>query len=299
MSDGKPHPDASVPTINGPGYQYEQEWSVYQIGQAKVTSSRVAITVSIKSGAPSLHELPPHFLVWDWKTGVKYVVSGTGICWHKIMTTFPRLQDIRRRSMHVQFVDEHRILGVSHGLDPDSPQLVTLLDTSHPAGNPQELREIEFGLDNTEGPISLMEGTYAQGAKLGSSFRTNRKNHVLCIAYKPTSQRYQYLVIDYESVCAVASKNEPSSHIPWDFWKHKTTQIAYYPEFSSPPMLVGPRAFSVSRDGGDGPMIWSFDFTPGACHFIGQLDPSSKVMPLHVIRWTSLTGEFAEGDLSR
>ena len=173
MSDGKPHPDASVPTINGPGYQYEQEWSVYQIGQAKVTSSRVAITVSIKSGTPSLHELPPHFLVWDWKTGVKYVVSGTEICWHEITTTFPRLQDIRRRSIHVQFVDEHRIFGVSHGLDPDSPQLVTLLDTSHPAGNPQELREIEFGLDNTEGPISLMEGTYAQGAKLGSSFRTN------------------------------------------------------------------------------------------------------------------------------
>ena len=136
----------------------------------------------------------------------------------------------------------------------------------------------------------------SETSHLERSPSANRKNHVLCIAYKPTSQRYQYLVIDYESVCAIASKNEPSSHIPWDFWKHKTTQIAYYPEFSSPPMLVGPRAFSVSRDGGDGPMVWSFDFTPGACHFIGQLGPSSKVMPLHVIRWTSLTDEFVRNE---
>ena len=78
--------------------------------------------------------------------------------------TFPLLQDIRHSSIDVQFVDEHRIFGVSHGLDPGSPQLVTLLDTSTSAKNAQEPREIVFELGNLEGPVSLIEGTHAQGA---------------------------------------------------------------------------------------------------------------------------------------
>ena len=73
MSDGQPHPDASIPIINGPGYQYEQARSVRRIVEVKVTASRLVTMVSIEPLSAA------HFLVWDWKTGVKYVVSGTKI----------------------------------------------------------------------------------------------------------------------------------------------------------------------------------------------------------------------------
>ena len=195
------------------------------------------------------------------------------------MTTFPLLQDIQRSSIDVQFVDEHRIFGVSHGLDPDSPQLVTLLDTSTSAENPQEPREIVFELGNLEGPVSLIEGTHAQGAKLGPSFRTNPKKHVLGIACTPISQQHRSFVINYESLCTIASENESSSHIPWDFWKHKTTQIGHYTGFSPSLTLVGPRAFVMGEDNSQGPQLWCFDFTPGAYRSTKRLDPSSEVAP--------------------
>ena len=70
MSDGQPHPSASVPVINGP--DYGRGFSVTEIG-AQLTRSRLAVVVQIRPGY-----WPPrvlHFVVWDWKTGVKYVVS--------------------------------------------------------------------------------------------------------------------------------------------------------------------------------------------------------------------------------
>ena len=215
------------------------------------------------------------------------------------MTTFPLLQDIRRSSIDVQFVDEHRIFGVSHGLDPDSPQLVTLLDTSTSAENPQEPREIVFELGNLEGPVSLIEGTHAQGAKLGPSFRTNPKKHVLGIACTPISQQHRSFVINYESLCTIASENESSSHIPWDFWKHKTTQIGHYTGFSPSLTLVGPRAFVMGEDNSQGPQLWCFDFTPGAYRSTKRLDPPSEVAPPHVTRCATLPGWLPEWYRSR
>ena len=53
---------------------------VNRVTGIKVTSSRLAMTVWLTAGlcfpAKPIH----HFLVWDWKTGVKYVVSSTEIC---------------------------------------------------------------------------------------------------------------------------------------------------------------------------------------------------------------------------
>ena len=194
--------------------------------------------------------------------------------------------------MTLQFVDEHRIFGVPSATNMGSnlPRLVTLLDTSAPAENPRRPKEMEFELDNEKGTASLIEGTYAQGAKIGSSFRTNRKKHVLGIAH--TSPHT--FVIDYESICAIASENKSSSRIPWDLWKHKTTQIGHYTftEASSSLVLAGPRAFSISGSGG----LWvrSFDFTPGACRFIEKPSPSSGVVSPYVVRTVVLMHELPE-----
>ena len=74
MSDGQPHPSASAPSINGPRYKYGREWVVDEI-QVQLTCSRLAVTVQIFA-KPRV----PHFIVWDWKTGVKYVVSSDQVC---------------------------------------------------------------------------------------------------------------------------------------------------------------------------------------------------------------------------
>lgn len=73
MSDGQPHPSASAPVINGP--DYGKEWVAGEM-QVQLTRSRLAVTVM------TLIDLPPRvprLIVWDWKTGVKYVVSGNRV----------------------------------------------------------------------------------------------------------------------------------------------------------------------------------------------------------------------------
>ena len=74
MSDGQPHPNASVPVIDGPDYGHEGWFN--HISDVKVTSSRLAMTAQILPEIFNYNQLTPHFLVWDWKTGVKCVVSG-------------------------------------------------------------------------------------------------------------------------------------------------------------------------------------------------------------------------------
>ena len=73
MSDGQPHPSAFAPIINGP--DYGRGWAADGI-QVQLTRSRIAVTVLV-----SLDDPPrvPHLLIWDWKTGTKYVVSSTRV----------------------------------------------------------------------------------------------------------------------------------------------------------------------------------------------------------------------------
>jgi len=72
MSDGQPHPSVSGPLVDMPYYERDWTWRANDI-KIQATCSRLALTVPIfvRSGAPRA----PHFIVWDWKTGVKYVVS--------------------------------------------------------------------------------------------------------------------------------------------------------------------------------------------------------------------------------
>ena len=181
------------------------------------------------------------------------------------------------------------MFGVSCDSDPGLPWLVTLLDTFALHEDPQKPTEIVFELDNGGWRITLMEGTHVQGANLGSSFRTNRKEHVLGIAY--TVDPEKSFVIDYESICAIASENKTSSRIPWDLWRHKTTRIGHYTRFEPFLKLVGRRAFAMREESAHSrrPWVRSFDFTPGACRFVEQLDPSSEVVPPHVLRRAALT----------
>ena len=162
-----------------------------------------------------------------------------------------------------------------------------------------------FEVDNPQGLVSLIEGTHVQGAKLGSTFRTNPKKHILGIGSFFRAPERSF-VIDYESICTIASENKSSTRIPWDVWKHKTTRIGHYTGFSPAITLVGPRAFVVSEDATHGPRMWTFDFTPGACRSVEHLDPSSEVVPPHVIRcatladwlpeWRSVRWWIASGD---
>lgn len=98
--------------------------------------------------------------------------------------------------------------------------MATLIDTSVPTKHPRKSMEVEFELDGVESvpSFSLQAGTHAQGARLGSPFRTNRMSH-LCIKHTDPSRRHQSFVINYESMCAIASENKPFSCIPWDVWK--------------------------------------------------------------------------------
>lgn len=77
MSDGQPHPSAFAPVINGP--DYGGKWMVRDF-QIQVTSSRLALTVPIlvEYDSPGF----PHLIVWDWKTGVRYVVSSNHVHWY-------------------------------------------------------------------------------------------------------------------------------------------------------------------------------------------------------------------------
>jgi hypothetical protein len=63
MSDGKPHPHASIPVINGP--DYEHEGSFQEIIRVKVTSSRLAVTALIFYEASNSNVITLHFHVWD------------------------------------------------------------------------------------------------------------------------------------------------------------------------------------------------------------------------------------------
>ena len=65
MSDGQPHPSAFSPTIEPP-----DSWKTWtkRVAQVQLTSSRLAVTFLTSSDVP-------RFVVWDWKTGVKHVVS--------------------------------------------------------------------------------------------------------------------------------------------------------------------------------------------------------------------------------
>ena len=71
MSDGQPHPSASSSILNG--RDYGRDWMA-DVVQVQLTRSRLAVTVL------TFVDEPPrvsHFIVWDWKTGVKYAVSSS------------------------------------------------------------------------------------------------------------------------------------------------------------------------------------------------------------------------------
>ena len=141
------------------------------------------------------------------------------------------------------------------------------MDTSVSVEDPQKPREIEFGLDFAEPPmVRLTEGTYAQGARQDSPFWTDRNRHILCITPVHTSRypRHFEFVVDYGSICAVASENGTASFIPWDLWKHKTTLLHEHTESTLALELVGPRVLTISRKPYQAPLIRSLDFTPGA-----------------------------------
>jgi len=61
------------------GPEYGQEWSVGNI-QVQVTCSRLALMIPMIAGHNALRS--PAFIVWDWKTGVKYVVSNRQAYWY-------------------------------------------------------------------------------------------------------------------------------------------------------------------------------------------------------------------------
>jgi len=204
-----------------------------------------------------------------------------------------------RLSQNVQFVDEHRIFGVSKAIDPGSRWSVTLLDTSVSVEDPRKPREIEFGLDFVEPPaVNLTEGTYARGARQGSPFRTDRKRHILCITPVNASghTRHPGLVVDYGSICAIASENETTSSIPWDLWKHKTTPFRECLEHTVDLAFVGPRLLMVNKQPHQGLSFRSYDFTPGACRFIKQADRSFDDPPRYVTHCGMVTDGFPEGD---
>ena len=66
MSDGRFHPDASIPIINGPDYGRE----------GSVDFLACWGRVRMSSGPPSTRlGLDSHLVVWDWRTRVKYVAG--------------------------------------------------------------------------------------------------------------------------------------------------------------------------------------------------------------------------------
>ena len=183
-------------------------------------------------------------------------------------------------------------------MDSGSRWSVTLLDTSVSVEDPQKPREIEFGLNFADPPaIHLREGTYIRGARQGSPFWTDRKRHVLCItpAYASRCTQHFKFVIDYGSICAIASENGTASRIPWDLWKHKITQLHEHTESTLALGFVGPRVLTISRKPYQGPLIRSLDFTPGACRFTKQIDTSFEDAPWYAFRRAVLTDTFPEG----
>ena len=201
-----------------------------------------------------------------------------------------------RYSLRVQFVDEYRIFGVSNGSDLSSRSFVILLDTSTPAEDPQKPREVEFELDGADPAVCLLEGSRAQGVMLDSPFRTNRGTNVLCISHIRDAERDKSFVIDYESICALASQNKSSLRIPWDLWKHKTTRIGHYAGYGNSLKFVGPRAFLIGETRPPRE-TWarSYDFTPGMRRSAEQSDLPSEVVPSNVIRHATLTDRVSEG----
>jgi hypothetical protein len=171
------------------------------------------------------------------------------------------------------------------------------MDTSAPVEDLRKPRQIEFELDHAE-PLDwvyLSEGTYAQAARIGPSFRTDRKRHVLSVC---TSNRSRSFVIDYGSICAIASGNEAASCIPWNLWKHKTTPLDQDTKFTTALELVGPRVLELREEPHQGPSLRSRDFTPGACRFTKQIDTSSDDTSRFAIRRAKLSDVFPEGEIT-
>ena len=171
------------------------------------------------------------------------------------------------------------------------------MDTSVPVEDPRKPREIEFGIE-CAGPLDevyMTEGTYAQRARQGLPFLVDRKRHVLCITGVRTSggfyQGSSEYAINYGGICAIASKYETASYIPWDLWKHEATPIDQYLEFAAL-KFVGPRMLVVCKKPHQGPSLHSFDFTPGACRFTEQIDTPFGDAPRYAIRRAPLTDTF-------
>jgi len=169
------------------------------------------------------------------------------------------------------------------------------LDTSVPVEDPRKPKEIEFELGHPEplNSVFLRRGTYLRGAKVGSLFQTDRKRHLLRITL--IGAHSESLVVDYESICAIASERETTSRIPWDLWKYKTLLVNQYVEFWTAGELVGPRELVISYNPCHGSFLVSFDFTPGACRHSKQIGTPWDDASRYAIRRVKLMGTFPEG----
>jgi hypothetical protein len=293
MSDGQPHPNASIPILNGPKFWLQSAFSHMRV---RLTCSRIAVTAPMLTVPCPSSDRVPRLIVWDWKTGVMHVVS-TQVNWRWNDRESTTLQDVSRRSQNFQFVDEYRIFGASTLMSHRPRWSVTLLDTSAPVDDPHKPREIEFALGRVGSfdQILLTEGTYAQGARLGSPFRTDRKRHVLSIKLICAPEPSQSFVIDYGSICTIASENEAASSIPWNLWKHKTTPFDRDTAFTRALGLVGPRVLELRENPRQGSPLRLFDFTPGACRFTKQINTSSDDISRYAIRRAKLMDALLEG----
>jgi len=190
------------------------------------------------------------------------------------------------------------MFGVRKAMDPGPQWLATLFDTSASVEDPKKPKEIGFELGFAEPDgVYLKEGSYVRRAGQGSPFWTDRKKHVLCIVPVYTSgctQNHEF-VIDYGSICAIASENGSTSRVPWDLWKHKTTRLRECGRYPQALAFVGPRVFTIDEEPHQGALIRSLDFTPSACRSTEQTDTPSGDAPRYTTRRTILSDVFPEG----
>jgi hypothetical protein len=101
-------------------------------------------------------------------------------------------------------------------------------------------------------------------------------------------------VIDYGSICAIASENEAASSIPWNLWKPRTIPSDQDMGFTMVSESIGPRVLQLEEKPNEGPSLRSVDFTPGACRLTKRIDTSLDDASRYAIRHAKLADVFPE-----
>jgi len=216
MSNGRPHPKAVDSTI-GPELPLASELHIMG-GELELTGHRLAArTVLYGLGGRS-----EHLIVWDWRTGGKYVVRFLSFAYasRRPDPTVPNPQEIMySRRVRAKFVDDYRLLIAASDGFTKTPQL---WDTTAPAQAWSNTSiELRLGPDYTIDTRFENSFYFNLGLSHDAPFHEDGSRQLvgICVTSSPPCGGYSVLLVTrYGDFVNLASKEK--SRVEWSAWEN-------------------------------------------------------------------------------